>query len=209
MSSWIARMRISSYLSFTRASCKFRKSLCFEFFIYSIVMSGCCSRIGMDEEKKELKLFFAFIHPNQWYGAEPPLGSCATLPCAGRSPAALGRPRRSTRGLQANHLPGPAFGARIQNLFIVVSWLISFKEIKSLILMLRCDWSENSHIDYMNLLKLFPMRGTLPESARRGMFQASRSWAALGLLLMLQETERPGGTRFNKPFWWHSCPQKC
>ena len=52
-----------------------------------------------------------------------------------------------------------------------------------------------------------PMRGTLPESARRGMFQASRSWAALGLLLMLQETERPGGTRFNKPFWWHSCPQ--
>ena len=51
------------------------------------------------------------------------------------------------------------------------------------------------------------MRGTLPESARRGMFQASRSWAALGLLLMLQETERPGGTRFNKPFWWHSCPQ--
>ena len=103
----------------------------------------------------------------------------------------------------------PCLWSRIQNLFIVVSWLISFKEIKSLILMLRCDWSENSHIDYMNLLKLFPMRGTLPESARRGMFQASRSWAALGLLLMLQETERPGGTRFNKPFWWHSCPQKC
>ena len=47
----------------------------------------------MDEEKKELKLFFAFIHPNQWYGAEPPPG----LPSAGFRVTAPWRPREGCR----------------------------------------------------------------------------------------------------------------
>ena len=67
-------------------------------------MSGCCSRIGMDEEKKELKLFFfAFIHPNQWYGAEPPLDPALDTHAAARSGSLSDLARRSTGGTPAGH----------------------------------------------------------------------------------------------------------
>ena len=68
----------------TGGSCRYRKSVCFAPLFIGVQCLVVVFRMVMDEEKKELKLFFAFIHPNQWYGAEPPFGSCATYPCGGQ-----------------------------------------------------------------------------------------------------------------------------